>query len=221
MNNKVEVANYFNYIFKHLQMYIQDEFPFEDGVVFLDDKPSFEFHKVTYQGEEKSQIEKTGFEITSMSSKGMIVFYCGIRQKIGFVDLYVEPINDIGINYFENLSQEQIVFGYAYKFIILIDKIQRCALNSKTILQKISSSVERSNQERGHKAISSNPIRLTGGITYQYVNQYSDKRNYERHTDSWDVRGHYRHYKNGNVVFIKPFKKGDKKQNDKLYDVSF
>lgn len=34
------------------------------------------------------------------------------------------------------------------------------------------------------------------------------KRRYERHTDSWGVRGHYRTYKSGRVVWVRPFVKG-------------
>ena len=34
------------------------------------------------------------------------------------------------------------------------------------------------------------------------------KRKYEKHTDSWGVRGHYRHYKSGKTVWVRPFVKG-------------
>lgn len=33
----------------------------------------------------------------------------------------------------------------------------------------------------------------------------------QRLIDCWDVRGHYRHYKNGNVIYIEPFQKGPKR----------
>lgn len=35
-------------------------------------------------------------------------------------------------------------------------------------------------------------------------------RKYERHTDSWGVRGHYRTYKSGRVVWVRPYTKGEK-----------
>lgn len=49
-------------------------------------------------------------------------------------------------------------------------------------------------------------------------------RSYERHTDSWEVRGYVRHYKSGKTVFIKPFTKGKKRDTekpseDKVYNV--
>lgn len=45
-------------------------------------------------------------------------------------------------------------------------------------------------------------------------------RKYERHTDSWGVRGHYRTYKSGKTVWVRPFVKGNaEKRNDKEYYV--
>jgi hypothetical protein len=50
-------------------------------------------------------------------------------------------------------------------------------------------------------------------------------RSYERHTDSWEVRGYVRHYKSGKTVFVKPFTKGKKRDTekpseDKIYKVN-
>ena len=45
-------------------------------------------------------------------------------------------------------------------------------------------------------------------------------RKYERHTDSWGVRGHYRTYKSGKTVWVRPYTKGNaEKRNDKEYFV--
>lgn len=45
-------------------------------------------------------------------------------------------------------------------------------------------------------------------------------RKYERHTDSWGVRGHYRTYKSGKTVWVKGYTKGNaEKRNDKEYYV--
>ena len=45
-------------------------------------------------------------------------------------------------------------------------------------------------------------------------------RKYERHTESWGVRGHYRTYKSGKTVWVRPYTKGDLSvRNDKEYFV--
>lgn len=44
------------------------------------------------------------------------------------------------------------------------------------------------------------------------------KRRYERHTESWGVRGHYRHYQSGRVVWVRGYTKGNaEKREDKEY----
>ena len=44
------------------------------------------------------------------------------------------------------------------------------------------------------------------------------KRKYEKHTESFGVRGHYRTYKSGKTVWVRPFVKGNaEKRNDKEY----
>jgi hypothetical protein len=43
-------------------------------------------------------------------------------------------------------------------------------------------------------------------------------RKYERHTESWGVRGHYRTYKSGKTVWVKGYTKGDlSKRSDREY----
>lgn len=43
-------------------------------------------------------------------------------------------------------------------------------------------------------------------------------RRYERHTDSWGVRGHYRTYKSGKTVWVRPYTKGkDDGRSDREY----
>lgn len=45
-------------------------------------------------------------------------------------------------------------------------------------------------------------------------------RKYERHTESWGVRGHYRTYKSGKTVWVKAYTKGNaEKRNDREYYV--
>jgi hypothetical protein len=45
------------------------------------------------------------------------------------------------------------------------------------------------------------------------------KRKYEKHTESFGVRGHYRRYKSGKTVWVRPFVKGAGNKNDKEYFV--
>lgn len=50
--------------------------------------------------------------------------------------------------------------------------------------------------------------------TYVYNSQYVPFRNYETYTcECWGVRGHIRHLKDGREIFIKPYKKGIKRNS--------
>lgn len=40
-------------------------------------------------------------------------------------------------------------------------------------------------------------------------------KHYQRHIDTWGVRGHYRRYKNGKIIFIKAYTKGNTKSKNK------
>lgn len=44
--------------------------------------------------------------------------------------------------------------------------------------------------------------------SYNPYNQRKNSRNNERHTESWSVRGHERHYSDGKVVYVNPYMKG-------------
>lgn len=57
------------------------------------------------------------------------------------------------------------------------------------------------------------------------VRKYAKHVNHCNHVitcEHWEVRGHYRHYKSGKVVYVKPFEKGknrDAKIKDKVYKI--
>lgn len=44
-------------------------------------------------------------------------------------------------------------------------------------------------------------------------------RKYEKHTESFGVRGHYRHYKSGKVVWVSPYVKGNGGRSDREFYV--
>ena len=43
---------------------------------------------------------------------------------------------------------------------------------------------------------------------------------HQRLTESWTVRGHYRHYASGKVGFVKPYTKGTGKKTAKTYKLA-
>lgn len=63
-------------------------------------------------------------------------------------------------------------------------------------------------------------IKLTNEVRRVYAHKSDgEKRTYERHTESWTVRGHYRHYKSGKVVWIPASTRGSGKVQNKVYTI--
>lgn len=56
-------------------------------------------------------------------------------------------------------------------------------------------------------------------ISEDDFNDESTKREYNRTLESWKVRGHFRRYKNGKVVWIQPYTKGKGAKTPKIYEV--
>ena len=56
---------------------------------------------------------------------------------------------------------------------------------------------------------------------FDVIRVYEKHVNHNRHNitcERWDVKGHFRHYKSGKVVYIEPFEKGKgKEKKDKEY----
>lgn len=61
-------------------------------------------------------------------------------------------------------------------------------------------------------------VNLNQRIIYEYE-QTDVHREFTRHCEAWNVRGHYRHYKSGKVGFVKPYTKGKGRLNEKEYVV--
>ena len=64
------------------------------------------------------------------------------------------------------------------------------------------------------------PIILEDTIQVIFSSNTEETRDYVRHIEAWGVRGHERHYKNGKVVFIKPYTKGKGKPKETVYEIT-
>lgn len=100
--------------------------------------------------------------------------------------------------------------------------IQREFLNSRRA--KIRLHEQRKSEARGepNKYVGKSPIQIAPGISFDYVydkpesNPEVQSRPRQYHVDGWNVRGHWRHFKDGRKVFVKPYRKG-KGSSDTTY----
>lgn len=74
--------------------------------------------------------------------------------------------------------------------------------------------IKKKYEKRNHAVDITNPEPkrqfLSGNVYIEWANDRDEQlvHKYTRRTEGWDVRGHYRHYKSGKVVFVKPHHKG-------------
>lgn len=55
---------------------------------------------------------------------------------------------------------------------------------------------------------------------FDVIRKYSKHINHNKHhikQERWDVKGHFRHYKNGKVVYVKPYEKGKGRKKEREY----
>ena len=111
-------------------------------------------------------------------------------REDGSIKANAEKITVMGINLFRFLE---------YKAVI--SRIEIIEANEMTITEKKD---KKSKKHKGRK-----PIKLIHRIIVKKCTEHDNiPREWTRKTESWFVRGHYRHYKNGKAIFIRSYKKG-------------
>lgn len=116
------------------------------------------------------------------------------------------------------LAQDNTVAKCVRKFRALMlfaayyrEEVERSAVVERTV----KPGKQRKNGKRSNRRMLTVRKYTVGGEMLSEL-----PRKYERHTDSWGVRGHYRTYKSGKTVWVRPFVKGNaEKRNDKEYYV--
>lgn len=224
VNDDKYLLDCINYLNANHEMYLSGEFAFEEGVIQVSEQVLCYFRACEYLGEDDSMEQgKIGFVIHANVRGETATFFIAISELEvkgeRYLDWFLEPLNDWATAFSKKFPDR--FESVLCKILIPLDQIQRKALESQRKIIRIRNDVEQKVTSNPNvKRVESKVISLSGGIKYQYVFEREETRSYTRHTGTWDVRGHYRHYKSGKVVFIKPFKKGVGKANDKKYAIS-
>ncbi|GEQ22759.1 hypothetical protein [Clostridium butyricum] len=104
-------------------------------------------------------------------------------------------------------------FYYLDYFIKHRESIIKTSFNNKS---KGRNACDNSNSSKKGKTVLT--VITNKNVVYKIAK--NSNRKFSRLTFSWGVAGHYRHYKNGKVIFIKPYVKGTGKRNIKKYKIS-
>ena len=86
--------------------------------------------------------------------------------------------------------------------------------------EEVKEDKEKNSKKRpDQKSIVLNGVRIASS-SEKLIRKISSKKR-QRFVESWNVRGHYRHYKSGKTVYVKPYRKGkvNGKTETKIYEI--
>lgn len=115
-----------------------------------------------------------------------------------------------------DMNNGEGVLKNKYSFVMFLETfyLVESSLNKKkeiTLKEKPKETVREATKENSNNS----GVVYVSNKVYHY--EEHGKRHNQRHTESWSVRGHWRHYKNGKTIFIESFDKGKRDSNIKTY----
>lgn len=133
------------------------------------------------------------------------------------IDKYIQNMVN---KYGDSISDERIIqtltdwMNAEVGFIVRLKQYIMNESYKRTIIQKVScktSMTKNENTKKGNRARKPVVQFLLGDII-EYVN--SNRREFNITCECWNVRGHFRHYKNGKVSWIPSYEKGKKRNTN-------
>ena len=110
--------------------------------------------------------------------------------------------------YYYNLAIKVGTMIYGIMAYIMAESEKRNRKSRKKV-----SSTDIKHQKKEYKSINKRVFLLDDIINYVSDNYIPSVNHHEIQCPCWEVRGHYRHYKSGKVVFIPSYKKGKQKDS--------
>ena len=117
--------------------------------------------------------------------------------------------------YFDNAESDSIE-RTGVIFLTTFCDIQYLALRKKRVIDKVRNlCLSKKSSKSNNKQQQEYMAYLSKDVIYRYE-PTEMHRDFIRHCEAWSVRGHYRNYKSGKTIFIKPYIKGKGKLNNKV-----
>ena len=97
-------------------------------------------------------------------------------------------------------------------------KQEQTTLYSKLYSKNTEGNMEVNHEQHGQKTIILNGTKIVS-LNEEAIHRLACKP-HQKLTESWTVRGHYRHYASGKVGYVKPYTKGTGKKTAKTYKLA-
>lgn len=227
----IQAFNANGFVMPDSRLFFSEAYMFGQGVT---DIPLFEYQIAKVIGEDiKNHIEDDNpvFNIQFMELSNYpdeipmyaLQFYMSKTRNLCFFGYRNnDALDEKGKPIFDSIEKfsEDYIAKIIKMFLWLLDYVQKKIKKEKHIIKRgLPNVTEIEEIEKNNKPYESQPIQIRD-ITIQYVyDPHESARQYEKHCESWGVRGHYRHYKSGKVVFIQPYTKGKGRIKETVYQV--
>lgn len=206
---------------------------FKEGVIKIKNYWSGKFKDKTmyvyFNEKEPNIVELKSF----INPNGKLELLCSFNVDYSNCDGNIEHVYKNGISNFNigfmgsktngigRIEMKSNLFGF-YTMVMLY--INSNIANAKRIEKEVAVTTNKSSKSKSKSTTNSNKrneIFINDIVIRTYKDKLvTQKREINRHAESWNVRGHERHYKSGKIVYVKPHKKGEGKLKTKDYTIS-
>ena len=215
-----------------------ENFIFNEYIIELEDNKDIGYYVVVNRAESMITVYCNDLNVMGNSvTKKKVIFTkakCHIDKSGEINKLVIDDLSGKMIDVLskdKSLTDDEIIHK-AYDFVLrewtiasIIEHYVMTKLREqKTDIEYVKRDIKKivgGQRQTSKKQKSKKPITINLNDIERSINVNKGTKPYERHIDSWEVRGHYRHYKSGKVTFIKAFTKGNKdvKPQDRDYTI--
>lgn len=225
-----KVSKWYSYHYDDLRASEELNIPFEECVIeinpdALDRALKFEVPKEIIEEMESYGSVKIHFSLKNEDGLDFALYFKGDEQPILEFTVDESFSNTGRFNWKSPLKTMKDEFAQEQAKVYTLIAFELFAYISNVteniIEKKISKSVKKKPKKKtGSKKPKQRQVRIS--VTRYEIDfeRSESSQKYQRHTDAWTVRGHWRYYKKtGKKVWIKPYKKGQGEIDKKIYTV--
>lgn len=219
-------ANKFNEVNK-----ILNDNPALNKIIMDLDTPFGEKGIITYIPNTKNSLQVDFFfnfqnrnrmELSEIDGEGKINFRVSLDAHLNLIDLKrFVGIARLSDEYISELAKRTVIllvdFMKYAQYMNYTKQNNPIVIKRAVIKKSTQNSTEKSVKDTRSTVSVSKPKKV---YDYEGAEREGDKRQYERQAESWEVTGHWRHYKKTDKrVFVKGYKKGEGTKKGKDYTV--
>lgn len=224
VKNKISINNYvFNWNVYEILSYM-----FQDNTIIKSHIDKYNIILgLIITGEDIRQDYAINIEITekNVDDKVLLQFIIDCNHDDSFKKIFKVASKFVSENSWKLRNISSILLSSLINTFTCLEKLMTdddSALRLNIIRERkfVSNKINECNPEKAKKYLKTNTSIKIDGVKFSYTYLDLPQRTYNRYTKGWKVRGHFRRYKDGRTVYIKPYIKGTISDiEDKTYKI--